>query len=65
MCKFYCFMLLLLVIEPSEILVLEQKDICTWMFITVLFHIVTTRSKLPTTIGRFIKNKEYLFNDLL
>ena len=59
-------MLPLLVIEPSETLTLEHKDLCTWTFVTVLFDIVTMRrSKLPTTIGWLIKNEEYSFNGLL
>lgn len=58
MCKLYCFMLPVVVIDPSETLILEQKDACPWMSITVLIIMatsITTKSKLPTTVDWLIK----------
>lgn len=53
MCKFCCFTFLLLVIATSATLILEQKDACTRMSITVLIimaTMITTKSKLLVTV---------------
>lgn len=57
MCKFYCFMLPYVATDPSETLILEQKDACPWMSIINIASTITTKSTLPTTVDWLIKNE--------